>query len=270
MTKYKTINDTTYAYSVEGPREGSPLLLLHGFTGTKNTWGPFIDELGNTYRIVTIDLPGHGQTVANKRVTMEQFIDDLYVFTRHIQLDSFHLLGYSLGGRSALSYALRYPKTIRSLILESASPGLRTEEERNARIEADKQLAEMIVTRGLQHFVTHWESIPLFNSQKRLDNVVQKAIRHERLSQSAEGLIQSLIGMGTGAQESWWDHLSTISFPTLLLVGALDKKFVDINEQITEKIKTSTLRIVNDAGHAVHIEKIAEFTQIVRNFIDKK
>src|SRR5690625_3766134 len=126
MTKYKMIGQTTYAYAIEGNQDGEPLVLLHGFTGTKRTWQQFIAQASKTYRIITIDLPGHGRTVAKNRVTMEQFIDNLYELTRSIQLDTFHLLGYSLGGRSALSYAIRYPETIQSLILESASPGLRT------------------------------------------------------------------------------------------------------------------------------------------------
>lgn len=270
MTKYKTIGQTTYAYSMVGNEDGEPLVLLHGFTGTKETWQQFIKQAGATYHIVTIDLPGHGRTVAKERVTMEQFVDDLHELTRYIRLYTFHLLGYSLGGRSALSYALRYPKTIQSLILESSSPGLRTEEERDERIAADKKLAEMIVNKGLQYFVAYWEDIPLFATQKRLDEATKKAIRHERLSQSEAGLAQSLLGMGTGAQPSWWEDVKAITFPLLLIVGALDEKFIDINEKIAEKVQTSKLHVVADAGHAVHIEKNAEFAQVVLDYIDKK
>lgn len=270
MTSYKIIGDRTYAYSITGDQEGEPLVLLHGFTGRKETWQSFIERVGHTYRIVTIDLPGHGQTVVENQVTMDQFIDDLHELIRQLQLDTFHLLGYSLGGRSALSYALRYPETIRSLILESASPGLRTEQERNEQTAFDKQLADKIVHEGVQGFVDYWENIPLFASQKRLNNAMKMAVRNERLSQSSEGLAQSLIGMGTGAQGSRWDDLSSITFPLLLIVGALDEKFVNINEQISHQVDTSTLRIVNEAGHAVHVEKITEFTRIVKGFIDKK
>lgn len=270
MTKYKRVNGTTYAYAMEGNKNGELLVLLHGFTGTKKTWKRLIKAVGDTYRILTIDLPGHGKTTTRKKVTMEQFVDDLYELTRHVQFDIFHLLGYSLGGRSALSYALRYPETICSLILESASPGLRTEEERDERIRADQHLAEMITDKGLPHFVDYWENIPLFESQKALDEKIKIAVRDERLSQSETGLAESLLGMGTGAQPSWWDQLKTITFPLLLIVGALDEKFVAINEEIARKVVTSTLHIVEGAGHAVHLEKNVEFSRIVLNYIDKK
>src|SRR5699024_5283755 len=249
MTNYQTINGTTYAYSLEG--EGKPLVLLHGFTGTKETWRQFIEFTKRTYRILTVDLPGHGQTVAKQKVTMEQFTEDLYELTRSVQFHTFHLLGYSLGGRSALSYALHYPETIRSLVLESAAPGLEAEDERQQRIEADKRLAEMIIEKGLKHFVAYWENIPLFASQKQLSEETKLAIRNERLSQSAIGLTQSLLGMGTGAQPSWWAHLVTIQFPVLLIVGLFDEKFVEINKAIATEVTTSTLHIVEGAGHAV-------------------
>lgn len=264
-----TINKTTYAYSISGAMEGEPLVLLHGFTGTKSTWRDFLSRTKGKYRILTIDLPGHGNTVAKKKVTMNQFIVDLYELTRKIQFDTFHLLGYSLGGRTALSYALQYPTTIRTLILESASPGLKSEAERNKRIAWDKQLAEMIIEKGIKYFVTYWENIPLFSTQKRLDENIKTALRNERLSQSAIGLAQSLLGMGTGRQTSNWDQLLKIRFPLLLIVGQLDEKFVQINQAITKKVKTSTLQKVHDAGHAIHIEQREKFAKIVMDYIDK-
>lgn len=267
MTYYKTIDGTTYAYTVQG--EGIPLVLLHGFTGTKETWQHFILMTRGKYRILTIDLPGHGSTVAKKKVSMDQIVHDLYHLTRYVQFDQFHLLGYSLGGRTALSYALQYPETIQSLILESASPGLKTEAEREERIAWDKQLAEMIIDKGLKQFVAYWENIPLFASQKALDEAVKTEVRNERLSQSAIGLAQSLLGMGTGKQTPLWNNLASIQFPLLLIVGAIDKKFIDINEAIAKEVKTSTLHVVEGAGHAVHVEQKEIFAKIVMNYIDK-
>lgn len=267
MTHYKAIDGTTYAYSIEG--EGEPLVLLHGFTGTKETWQYFIEEKKSSYRILTIDMPGHGKTVAKQKVTMEQFVENLYCLTRHVEFHTFHLLGYSFGGRSALSYALRYPDTIRSLILESASPGLLTEKERKNRMTKDKQLAEMIIEKGLKHFVAYWENIPLFASQKRLSEAEKMTIRQERLSQSAIGLAQSLLGMGTGAQPSWWEELSSIDFPLLLIVGSLDRKFIEINEAMAKEVETSELHVVEGAGHAIHVEFKAKFVKIVSDYIEK-
>lgn len=265
MTQWITINDTEYAYSVTG--KGETIVLLHGFTGTKETWQSVTSYLAESFRVFVIDLPGHGQTRNEKIITMEQFVDDLHLLTRNLQLDSFHLLGYSLGGRSALSYAMKYPKTLRSLILESASPGLKTKEEREARIKQDETLVEMMQEQGLFQFVSYWENIPLFESQKRLPESIQEQVRRERLSQSEAGLIQSLRGMGTGAQLSWWESLPSLEIPVLLIVGSIDEKFVNINKTMNRLLKNSMLHIVEDAGHAVHLEQVEKFAKIVKEYL---
>ncbi len=267
MTKFSTINETTYAYSVEG--EGEPLVLLHGFTGRKETWHPIIKKLNKSYQVITLDLPGHGQTVAKNKVTMEQFVQDFYELMKQLTQEPFHLLGYSLGGRSALTYALHYPKTVRTLTLESASPGLKTESERLKRRRQDRQLVNMMLEQGLNHFVDYWERIPLFSTQRRLHEEIKLRQRNERLSQTAYGLSQSLLGMGTGAQPSWWEHLTKITFPVLLIIGEEDKKFVRINKEMHKRIKTSELTVVEEVGHAVHLEQIDEFLSVVKDFIDK-
>lgn len=268
MTSYKTIQDVTYAYSIEG--EGEPLVLLHGFTGTKETWNTVKKYIsGRRFNILTIDLPGHGLTVAKRKVSMEQFAHHLKELTESLGLETFHLLGYSLGGRSALSYTMYYPETIRSLILESASPGLKTKSEREQRILQDKRLATMMTSKGIEHFVSYWENIPLFESQKRLPKEIRHEVRQERLSQLAIGLAQSLLGMGTGVQTPWWDSLPNIEFPVLLVVGSLDEKFKQINEEMVKNLAKGTLCIVNNAGHAVHLEQVEKFVKIVMEYIEK-
>lgn len=262
----KTIDGTTYAYRLEG--KGEPLVLLHGFTGSKETWDMIKPEFSD-YRLLTIDLPGHGATVTKRKVSMEQFAHHLKQLTADIGFSRFHLLGYSLGGRSALSYAMYYPETIQSLILESASPGLKTEIERFERMEQDKNLAKMLTSKGLEYFVSYWENIPLFETQRRLPKEVRHQVRKERLSQVAVGLAQSLLGMGTGAQPSWWNSLDKLYFPVLLIVGELDKKFVQINKTMNEHMKNSKLTIVQGTGHAVHLEQVEYFVKIVREHIEQ-
>ena len=71
-----------------------------------------------------------------------------------------------MGGRLALSFAMEYPHKVRKLILESSSPGLKTEAERKKRQIQDEKLAQMILEQGMERFVEYWEDVPLFSSQK--------------------------------------------------------------------------------------------------------
>lgn len=245
------------------------LVALHGFTGSSATWRNLAKALPSV-RVIAIDLIGHGQTAIPQQISrfsMQEQIRDLEEVFCQLQLKKFSLLGYSMGGRVALSYTISYPERIEKLILESASPGLRTSKERSERCERDNALAEKIMNHGLLSFVHAWENIPLFESQKRLSHSVQEAIRLERLSQKEEGLAGSLRGIGTGSQPSNWMSLEKLEFPVLLITGSLDVKFCKIALEMKALLKNAKHTTVIDAGHAIHVENPAEFATIVEEYL---
>lgn len=262
---YFTIDETAYWYEVKG--EGVPVVMLHGFTGSGSTWNPFIKAWKDNLQIITIDLPGHGKTKSASPKSMEQCCQDLKSLFDSMKLKRFHLVGYSMGGRTALSFAMLFPERVQSLILESASPGLSTEEERAERMEKDEKLAKRIEASGLTAFIDFWEDIPLFQSQKSLPLEMQQTVRAERLSQSEQGLIQSLVYMGTGSQPSYWDHLEHFEKPVLLLTGVYDNKFIKINKTMESRFPNSKLEMIEQAGHAIHVEQPRIFGKIVNGFI---
>lgn len=259
------INDAIYAYEVYG--QGQPLVALHGFTGSMKTWHSLIDHWKESFRVILIDLPGHGKTTVSSPRSIEQCCEELKALLKYLNLTAVHLLGYSMGGRTALSFALYYPEMIHTLILESSSPGLKSEDEQLWRKEQDEQLASRLESEGIISFVDYWESIPLFETQQRLPKNIQQVIRNERLEQSPSGLAGSLRKMGTGSQPSWWKSLSHFQQPVLLLVGQLDEKFVLINQQMKTKLKNSQLKIVSNVGHAIHVEQSENFGKMVEEFI---
>lgn len=269
MLTYKTlpVNGRTYAYTRTG--SGEALLLLHGFTGTSETWTPFISDWQDTYEVITLDLPGHGKTDKTNAKSMEELTQDMALILTTLQIEKAHILGYSMGGRTALAFALDHPSFVKSLLLESASPGIAAEKERLARQKADLLLADRIEAKGIVSFVNAWEDIPLFHTQKNLPLHVQENIREERLAQKEVGLAMSLRMMGTGFQASYWSRLAEITCPTLLIVGAYDEKFVQLNEKMVKLIETAELHSVCDAGHAVHIEASNNFKAVVHQFIKK-
>lgn len=246
------------------------IVFLHGFTGSTVTWTRVEDILNGKYKIIAVDLTGHGKTTAPKepnRYSMEEQIADLEALVEELNLISFTLVGYSMGGRVALAYTDRYPERVSSLILESSSPGIKAELERIERSEADKKLSERIVRDGIPSFVDFWESIPLFNSQKKLSTTIQNAVREERLNQSATGLANSLIGIGTGSQPSYWDNLHTINVPILLITGEIDTKFVNIAREMEKYLPLAKHRMIKDVGHAIHVEKPTLFATMVEEHI---
>lgn len=261
-----TNEGAAYWYEIKGG--GEPIVFLHGFTGTADTWSSVVNEWTMKFKVITVDLPGHGKTETNTPRTMELFCEDLTNLFDHLDLGYVHLAGYSMGGRSALSFAMLYPELVMSLLLESASPGLEDVKEREERKRNDEKLAQRIERNGLESFVDFWEDIPLFQTQKRLPTAIQEKIRNERLSQSEAGLSQSLCFMGTGSQPSWWSRLSQLSKPVCLVAGAHDSKFLQLNKCMKDCIPSSDLVIVENAGHAIHVEQPKIFGKIVTEFIN--
>ncbi|KGR87743.1 2-succinyl-6-hydroxy-2,4-cyclohexadiene-1-carboxylate synthase [Lysinibacillus odysseyi] len=263
------INGMNVHYHIWNDTSDPAIVMLHGFTGSTHTWVPIARQLSG-FRVIAIDCTGHGKTDSPADVSlyeMDYQINVLEEVCRLLQLDRFSLVGYSMGGRIALSYALKYPTRIDTLFLESASPGLKTEEERIARRQADSQLADKIEDNGIKSFVNGWENIPLFATQKCLPASVQEQIRKERLDQCAQGLANSLRGMGTGMMPPLWDRLKELQMPVTLITGKLDTKFDNIAREMTALNKKVRHLTVNDVGHAIHVENPSEFATIIKETI---
>lgn len=219
---------------------------------------------------VLVDLPGHGRhagEVDPARFTLEAVEGELLAFTEDGPVD---LAGYSMGGRVALAFAVRHPERVRRLVLESASPGLATEGERAARRHEDESLADWIEHTGIKAFVARWEALPLFETQKALPAHVREAHRARRWMNHPASLAASLRGMGTGALPPSWGSLPGLRVPVLLMAGVHDRKFVEIARRMAAELPLARLELVEDAGHAIHLERPDAWVEIVTDFLTER
>lgn len=254
-------------YEVVEAGQGEPVLLLHGFTGSSANWQAHIDVFASELRVLAVDLPGHGATDAPpelERYYMETVAGDLIALLDTLAISKVHLSGYSMGGRLALYTAIHYPERVQSLILESASPGLETDAERLARVRSDEALARKIEQQGVAAFIREWEQLPLFATQSEL---MKQQLHELRLQNRAEGLANSLRGMGTGVQPSLWGKLPELRLPVLLLAGALDTKFTGIARKMQTLLPHAELQVVPDVGHTIHLENPTYFDLAVLEFV---
>ncbi|UOF90239.1 2-succinyl-6-hydroxy-2,4-cyclohexadiene-1-carboxylate synthase [Fodinisporobacter ferrooxydans] len=257
---------------VERYGNGPVLLVLHGFTGSMENWRPFVEAWQTSCHVVLVDIIGHGQSDKPAdwtRYSMKRAVEDLRGLFAVLQIEKAHVLGYSMGGRLALSFAVAYPNLLESLILESSSPGLDNDIERQERKRRDDLLADRIERIGVPAFVQEWEKNPLFSSQQSLPEEVRLTIRAQRLQNDPIGLANSLRGMGTGAQPSWWEHLAHLEVPVLLATGELDTKFTGIATEVRSRLKDARHITVPECGHAVHVEQSKIFGTIVMEFLNK-
>ena len=244
-------------------------VLLHGFMGSAAAWGDRIVDGFTSAGLtpVLVDLPGHGRDVGRSDPTAFTLESVLAHVGRAGDWPT-DLVGYSMGGRIALHFAVAFPDRVRKLVLESASPGLATEQERRARRMTDDALAERVLREGVPAFVDEWEARPLFQSRASLPPRVRERQRALRLANDAASLAQTLRGLGTGSLPSLWGRLPEIAAPTLLVVGALDRKYVEIARLMAEAMPDARVVEARRAGHTVHLERpdtwLAAATEFLR------
>lgn len=275
IARIATVPDITangVRFTVRELGNGNPLILLHGFTGSSQSWWPVLDRFADGHRLIAIDLIGHGQSEAPpnpERYEFERALADLAEIAGQLEAVPATWLGYSMGGRLALGVALRYPALVSRLIVESASPGIDDATERAARRQADAALASRIDREGIEAFVEAWEALPLWSSQHNVAHSALLRQREIRLANRPLGLANSLRGMGQGSQPSLWNGLARLEAPTLLIAGELDNKFAGIASRMAARLPNTTLAIVPGAGHAVHLERPDDYVATVDTFLSR-
>ena len=256
--------------NVEVAGSGPPVVLLHGFTGSASGWASLAQSLAPEFTTLAIDIVGHGQSDAPEdveRYRMRRCADDLAEVVRSLGYDRATWLGYSMGARTALQVAAWRPDVVGALVLEGGTPGLRTQQERDDRVAADEVLAQRVENQGVEAFIDFWQSIPLFESQRRMPQEAQDRVRAGRLKNRAAGLAYSLRGMGTGSQDDVTDRLANLRVPVQIITGALDEKFTGIGREMAQSLPDATMAVIDDAGHAAHVERPEAFAAIVLDFL---
>nr|WP_293090492.1 2-succinyl-6-hydroxy-2,4-cyclohexadiene-1-carboxylate synthase [Okeania sp. SIO3B5] len=262
ISRYYQLN-----YYLTGRINKPVILLLHGFMGSSNDFVDFIPQLCEYFCCLIVDLPGHGKTIVNgsdEYYDMENTAIALIHLLDELKIDKCYLFGYSMGGRLALYMAINFPTRFNKLILESASPGLKTEMERSLRRQSDLKLADKLENSNFQEFLSNWYNQALFKSLRQ-NNSFEKVIER-RLENNPLELARSLRNLGTGNQPSLWDKLSNYQIPTLLMVGEFDDKFQVINLKIAELCQVANLKIIPESGHNIHWENPQKWIETLRIF----
>jgi len=245
--------------------EGTPLLLLHGFTGSARSWGEHIDAWSPDHRVIAPDLLGHAGSDAPTdpaRYDLARQAQDLVELLRLLGATPTAIVGYSMGARLALVTALMRPDLVASLLLESPSAGIVDPAARAARVEADERLARTLERDGIEAFVDAWEEQPLFASHAALPAERRRQVRSERLRRGPPALAACLRGAGQGVMTPLHDRLHSISAPTLVVAGERDPVGVERARIVAAAIPGARLEVVDGAGHAPHLEAPGEFARL--------
>jgi 2-succinyl-6-hydroxy-2,4-cyclohexadiene-1-carboxylate synthase len=233
------------------------LVLLHGFTQSRDCWGPAGDGLAAAgHEVVALDLPGHGHrshVELGPEAGAPALADAGGAGT---------WLGYSLGARWALAVALARPDVVRSLVLVGGTAGIDDPVERARRRAEDEALAAHVEAVGVDAFVAEWVALPLFAGippEHRCDDA--------RRANTVAGLASSLRLAGQGAVAPLWDRLGEIRVPALVVAGERDERYAALGRRLVDALPDATLALVPGAGHAAHLERPQAFLDAVLPFL---
>ncbi len=254
----------TLPHTIVGPRGAPVVLFLHGFMGARGDWDEVAGRLVPDLRCLAVDLPGHGEAVGlpDEAYTFPATAAALAATLDALGIGRCRVVGYSMGGRLALYFALAHPERCARLVLESASPGLRTEAERAKRRSLDAWRADAAEA-DFAGFLDRWLRLPIF---ALLDADARAAFAERRRRNDPAELARSLRGSGTGRQPSLWPDLSRLAVPTLAVAGAADAKFAEIAFAMSVA-GPPVVPMVVSGGHTVHAQRPALFAALVRDFL---
>jgi 2-succinyl-6-hydroxy-2,4-cyclohexadiene-1-carboxylate synthase len=239
------------------------LVALHGFSQTGAAYEETAGLLG--VEVVAPDLPGHGRSTAvpaSFDSATSGTVEILRELGRPVPL-----LGYSQGGRVALGVALEHPDLVSRLILVSTSPGIASAGQRSKRRQEDESRATRLESIGIEKFLDEWLEMPMFGGLSKRGRDWQKRDRAVRLQNGTRGLAAALRGMGQGVQPYFGDRLGEIRIPALLIVGALDHRYVALAEAMRRGLRDVDLAIVPNTGHPVVGEEPGVVADLVGRFV---
>ncbi len=249
------------------PSTSLPVVLLHGFLGQGFDWGALRRRWAPrpTY---APDLPGHGATLLRPGPqSYASWVAWLAAWLDERRLTRVHLVGYSLGGRVALAFALTHPQRVVSLALESANPGIGDPQARAERARLDAERAERIRRQGqgLRTFLEAWYRMPLFASLAAHPGLRERLVA-QRSRQDAATIARGSAEMRPGVQPDLTPRLGELKMPVLLMAGERDPKYPRLLNEMATRIPRAQLVVLPRAGHNVHLEAEAAFGEILEAF----
>lgn len=255
--KFTLFKNARIAYTDTG--KGTALVFLHGFLENAGMWDFYTTEFSKKYRVITIDLLGHGQSESIGYIhSMEDMADAVQTVLSELRIRKAVFIGHSMGGYVALAFAELYPDHVKGMILLNSTSRADSDERKRNRdraIVAVKQSYTNFIKMSIANLFSE-------DNRDRLTDAIETA-KTEALKTPLQGIIAALEGMKTRNDREVILHFAP--YPIMLILG---KKDPVLNYQDSlEQIENTNVKLVtfND-GHMSHLENRDELVNVLRDF----
>ncbi len=243
---------------------GHPLIILHGLFGSSDNWFSLAKVFSEEFSVYLVDQRNHGQSPQSNEFNYQLLAEDLHLFIQEHHLHKPHIIGHSMGGKTAMNFAVKYPEHLGKLIVVDIVPksypvhhdhildGLDAIDitALTSRNEADLILSQHVPEPDVRQFL-------LKNLYRTSEGKFQWRVNLKAIDNHIEEI-------GAGMQ-----YAGTFSGPTLFINGARSNYFNPGDENIIRSI-FPTAKIINlDTGHWVQAERPKEFAETAISFLTK-
>lgn len=258
------------SYEVSG--EGASLVLIHGFTDNLNMWYNQVPVFSERFKVLTYDVRGHGKTETPEGAfSMELFADDAHALLQALGIEKACMLGYSMGGRIALQFALAYPEMTAGLIFANSGvmgSDVRPSEEQIAALaERRQQMVKMFETGRIEVIADGMAERSFSPGFRYRDPVTFQNYKDVKLQNDPRhylAIMQAMVEAVTNPPD-----LRRLECPALIIAGDRDGFMtVDEAKSMERAIGDVTVTVL-PTGHAAAIEAPQAFNQAVLDFVGR-
>ena len=261
-----------YNINVEEVGSGFPLIVLHGGPGLDHSmFRPYLDSLGDEFRLLYVDERGQGRSerVDPTTLSLEVFARDVDLLAEALELDGFVLLGHSFGAIIATFHATELG-TAAAYVISGGGDA-------SEALDADVEASLEALGNGRETIAASWEAEKTVETEEQLKQLLRDQMPFHFHGEPPPGYAEETVGspevlryfanIGYGAFD-YRPKLRSVRQPTLIVVGEHDRTTTPRAAQVLhEGIPNSELVVIPDAGHMSFVEKSESYLAAVRSFL---
>jgi pimeloyl-ACP methyl ester carboxylesterase len=243
--------------------EGEPLIILHGLFGMLDNWQRFAKQISERYQVILVDQRNHGKSFRSEEFNYDLLANDIIRLMDHLSIEQAHILGHSMGGKTTMEIATKFPQRVDSFIVVDIAPKIYKGDHQfifdsvlsidvdaaETRKEIDEHLAKSIKEMGVRLFL-------MKNLKRKKEGGFEWKANFPILKNCYVNI------MGNSLEK-------TSDAKGIFIKGSLSSYILTNDESAIKKyFPNSTIAEVEGAGHWVHADKPQELFNLVADFLD--
>jgi esterase len=255
--------------------EGPPLIILHGLYGSSDNWVTIGKQLGSHFTVILPDQRNHGQSPHSAVHDYDSMRDDLFELVTDLKVKKFFLAGHSMGGKTAIAFAVRWPELLNGLIVIDVSP-FTNERSRANVFNHHKTISETILSMDIASIRSRGQAESLL--AERISSGKERALILKNLRRDTgdrfswklnpESLHKNIEKIMAGIDLSDALNHPVTGFPVIFLKGR-DSDYLSLSDitEINKVFPTAEIIEIKDAGHWIHADKPEEVILHIRKLL---